>query len=356
TFDVGRYAVLLEGTGALSIDTIPSGAEVTCARFEARGLVYPTTDERALGTTPLSRVPLECGSHLITLRYPGRADVVYPVHITRCHHWQAAAPVPLPEREDPRFAYVAPGPFVCGGDPEAPGSAPRTQPTLDGFFIARLPVTMEEYLAFLNDLHEHDPAEAWARVPRSEASLVQSDGQYFARPRSGKPYLLPDTDSEGNDWDPRWPVFGVSWRDAEAYAAWASSRDGVRYRLPREKEFEKAARGVDGRFYPWGDGFDRTLCKMGDSRRGRARPEAVGTFKTDVSVYGVRDTAGSMRDWCGDASFDDDQTLRPVRGGSWNYDPRFCRSACRLGRAPWRVFAYNGFRLAHDLADDVPGD
>ena len=91
---------------------------------------------------------------------------------------------------------------------------------------------------------------------------------------------------------------------------------------------------------------------MGDSRRGRARPEAVGTFETDVSVYGVRDTAGSMRDWCGDEAFDDDQTLRPVRGGSWNYDPRFCRSACRLGRAPWRVFAYNGFRLAYDLPED----
>jgi formylglycine-generating enzyme required for sulfatase activity len=84
---------------------------------------------------------------------------------------------------------------------------------------------------------------------------------------------------------------------------------------------------------------------MGDSRRGRARPEPVGAFRTDVSPYGVQDTAGSMRDWCGDPQFDEDATLRPVRGGSWNYDPRFCRAACRLGRAPWRIFAYNGFRL-----------
>lgn len=349
TFDLGQYAVLLEGTGSLSIDTSPSGAEVICARFEARGLVYPATDERSLGKTPLEHVPLEQGSYLITLRYPGRPDVVYPVHITRCHHWQVDEPIPIPERIDERFAYVAPGPFFCGGDPEAPGSGPRTRPTLDGFFIAQLPITMGEYLPFLNDLHERDPAEAWARVPRSEASLVQSHGQYFSRPRRGRAYVLPETDSEGNEWDPRWPVFGVSWRDAMAYVAWASARDGVRYRLPLEQEFEKAARGVDGRFYPWGDRFDRSLCKMGDSRRGRARPEAVGTFQTDVSVYGVRDTAGSMRDWCGDEGFDEDRTLRPVRGGSWNYDPRFCRSACRLGRAPWRVFAYNGFRLAHDL-------
>ena len=349
TFDLGQYAVLLEGSGALSIDTEPSGTEVLCSRFEARGLVYPTTDERSLGTTPLREVPLERGSYLIKLRHPGRPDVIYPVHITRCHHWKDDDPIPIPEAYDDRFAYVAQGPFVCGGDPDAPGSGPRTHPDLEGFFIARFQVTMAEYLEFLNELHERDPSEAWARTPRSEASLVQSDGQYFARPQHGGRYEMPDTDSDGNAWDPRWPVFGVSWRDAMAYAEWASQRDGVRYRLPLEEEFEKAARGVDGRFYPWGDGFDRTLCKMGDSRRGRARPESVGTFKTDVSIYGVHDTAGSMRDWCGDESFDDDSTLRPVRGGSWNYDPRFCRSACRLGRAPWRVFAYNGFRLAYDL-------
>jgi serine/threonine-protein kinase len=207
---------------------------------------------------------------------------------------------------------------------------------------------MEAYIEFLNVLHERDPAEAWRRCPRSESSLRESEGQYFERPPANQGYSLPATGPSGEPWHPRWPVFGISWYDATAYTAWASTESGVTYRLPREQEIEKAARGVDGRFYPWGDGFDRTLCKMGDSRRGPPEPEPVGAFPNDVSIYGVRDLGGSMRDWCGDLSFDGDTTLRPVRGGSWNYDPRFCRAATRLGRAPSRIFAYNGFRLARD--------
>jgi serine/threonine-protein kinase len=351
-FDDGSFTALLEGIGTLSLTTDPPDAEVICERFEKRGLIYRLDDRRELGKTPLSRVSLEMGSYLLTLTAEGREPVRYPVRIDRTEHRDLTkTPIRLLDAESigEGFVYVPAGPFLYGGDSEAPGSLPPTEAWLDAFCISVFPVTMEEYTEFLNGLHEVDPAEAWQRCPRSESSLSVSEGQYFERPRRGGHYELPETGPDGAPWDPRWPVFGISWHDAVAYCAWVSERDGVSYRLPRERELEKAARGVDGRFYPWGDGFDRTLCKMGDSRRGPPRPEPVGAFPNDVSVYGVRDLGGSMRDWCGDLSFDGDTTLRPVRGGSWNYDPRFCRSATRLGRAPWRIFAYNGFRLAHDV-------
>ncbi|MBW2528448.1 MAG: SUMF1/EgtB/PvdO family nonheme iron enzyme, partial [Deltaproteobacteria bacterium] len=351
-YDVGHYELLLEGTGALSIATDPPGAEVICERYEPRGLIYPLVERRVLGHTPLDQVPLAMGSYLITLRHPEKRDTRYPVFITRCRHWQSG-PEPIEllsnERIGDDLVYVPAGPFVCGGDPEAPGAQVRSEPWVDGFLIARFPVTMEEYLEFLNALHEEEPSEAWRRCPRSESSLSDQEGQYLKRPGRGRRYELPERDSDGNEWDPSWPVFGVSWHDAVAYCQWLSRTHDAPYRLPTEREFEKASRGVDGRFYPWGNRFDRILCKMGDSRRGRARPEPVGEFKPDCSIYGVRDVAGSMRDWCGDDSFDDDATLRPVRGGSWNYDPRFCRVGCRLGRPPWRIFAYNGFRVARAL-------
>ncbi len=351
-FDDGSFTALLEGIGSVSLTTEPSEAEVTCERFERRGLIYRLVDRRELGKTPLSGISLEMGSYLLTLEAEGYEPVRFPVRIDRTEHRNfEKTPIRLLTAEEigEGFAYVPGGPFLCGGDAEAPGSAPLTEVWLDAFCISILPVTMEQYTEFLNGLHEIDPAEAWQRCPRSESSLSVAEGQYFKRPKSNGHYELPETGPDGSPWDPRWPVFGISWHDAVAYCSWASERDGRTYRLPLEQEVEKAARGVDGRFYPWGDGFDRTLCKMGDSRRGPPQPEPVGAFPNDVSVYGVRDLGGSMRDWCGDHAFDGDTTLRPVRGGSWNYDPRFCRSATRLGRAPWRIFAYNGFRLAHDV-------
>lgn len=350
-FDDGTYSELLRGTGSVTLQTEPEGAEVTCQRFETRGLVYPLSGPRLLGTTPLERVPLEIGSYRLTIRAPGYPDTRYPVHIERCRHWSTGeVTIRLQTSAATRegFCYVPAGPYLSGGDSDAPGSGPRREIFLDPFFIARFPVTVADYIEFLDAIHVDDPAEAWRRCPRSESSLNASTGQYFQRPKRGERYTLPEQSADEYEWELDWPVFGISWHDAVAYVEWKSAKDDVPYRLPLEHEVEKAMRGVDGRFYPWGDRFDRTLCKMGDSRRGPPRPEPVGAFPNDISIYGVRDLAGSMRDWCADAAFDGDTTLRPVRGGSWNYDPRFCRAACRLGRAPWRIFAYNGFRLARD--------
>lgn len=103
---------------------------------------------------------------------------------------------------------------------------------------------------------------------------------------------------------------------------------------------------MDGRLYPWGNSFDPALAKMRSSRPGRTQPEPVGTFEADASPYGVRDLAGSMRDWCGDTTYDGDASRRPVRGGSCISLARDCRSAYRYGIEPWNVFAGNGFRLA----------
>ncbi len=126
--------------------------------------------------------------------------------------------------------------------------------------------------------------------------------------------------------------------------------------MPTEQQWEKGARGADGRLFPWGDGFDPTSCKMRASRPGSPQPEVVGAFPTDVSPYGLRDIAGGMRDWCGDADYGGDPKRRPVRGGSWLTDARYCRCANRLGFVPWSVNAINGFRLALAAAPPGPQD
>ncbi len=137
------------------------------------------------------------------------------------------------------------------------------------------------------------------------------------------------------------PVVYVSLADAEAYAAWLSRRDGVRYRLPTEDEWEKAARGEDGREFPWGDDGG-----AGDGGLPRGRTAAAGSGDRDVSPYGVRGLAGNVAEWV--VATAGGRAL--VRGGSFD-DPT---TALASRRTPWvprgdgRVFCV-GFRLARDV-------
>ncbi len=342
----------LRGDGAVSLRTDPPGATVLCQRYDTGAdLVWTLGEPTTLGTSPLTAAPLAKGSYLLTLRAPGRRDALYPVHITRGHHWDAgSAPIPLHSEATigKGFVYVPGGPYLSAADPLAQEPLPRGIVHVDGFFISALQVTMGEYAAFLTDSARTDPEQAWARVPRVQGGVREVSGQYWDRPAPGAPYRVPAVDRDGDAWDADWPVNAISWDDANAYVAWRSVRDGARYSLPTERQWEKAATGVDGRCFPWGDRFDATLCKMLHSRAGRPQPEPVGAFGTDVSPYGVRDMAGGARDWCGDPTYGGDPKRRPVRGGSWLTHPRVCRTGSRFGGVPWSVNSYFGFRLVRE--------
>ena len=306
-------------------------------------------ERRLLGTTPLERVPLDQGSYLLTLRSRGKRDTRYPVFIPRGRRWDSG-PTAVPLYSDAEigrgFVYVPSGPFVCRDDDLWPDSMPRTEPWVEGFFLSVFPATMQDYCDFINGLAETDRDQAWFRVPRQEAGLRPNSRQYWDRPGPGEPFVVPEVDRDGDRWEPDWPVSAVSWNDAQACIAWRSQRDGVDWSLPTELQWEKAARGVDARAFPWGDCFDPTLCKMRSSRPGRPQPERVGEFAADTSPYGGADLAGSMREWCGDAIYDGNPKRRPVRGGAWHTNARRCRAVIRNGNEPWLVSANHGFRLA----------
>jgi serine/threonine-protein kinase len=238
---------------------------------------------------------------------------------------------------------------VVGGS-EAYNAIPRQELDVGGFAIARFPVTYAEYLAFINDLQQRDAAEAARRAPRpnvGEGTCVRCDARGVWAPAwnmivEGPARVFAPEERAGE-----LPVESVSWFDAVAFGQWLSERDGVEYRLPSELEFEKAARGADGRFFPWGDGFDPSFCKMRESRPGRPQPEPVGGFATDKSPYGVRDLAGGMRCWVADVfgqSSAKDALREPepamtasrslasyrvVRGASWSSSAASCYAASR---------------------------
>lgn len=198
---------------------------------------------------------------------------------------------------------------MIGGDRRAPGTLPKQRVWVEDFALAEKPVTYAEYSEFRPGLE---------RMSSREADIEN------------------------------YPALGVSWFDAIEYCAWKSQRDGVTYRLPYELEWEKAARGADGRAYPWGDRFDPIFCKSRESRPGIPAPEPLGAFPADLSPYGIRDLAGSTREWTADVLADShDQRL--LRGGGWNSTGHSCRAAARF-RISGRVRRLDfGFRLAKSL-------
>ena len=121
------------------------------------------------------------------------------------------------------------------------------------------------------------------------------------------------------------------------------------WRLPEEEEMEKAARGVDGRRFPWGDLEDASLAKCRDSREEAAQPEPAGGFPEATSLYGMIDAAGGAWEWT-DSWFDARRQARVLRGGSWNSVLFNLRCSFRLSFDPTTRTTATGFRCARDLA------
>ena len=100
----------------------------------------------------------------------------------------------------------------------------------------------------------------------------------------------------------------------QLYCDWLGKRIDKTVRLTTEEQWERAARGADGRIYPWGNGFDWSFAKGGRSRDGQPSPEPVGSFAIDRSPFDVQDLAGGVRELC---DFVDDPSECWFRGGSW---------------------------------------
>jgi formylglycine-generating enzyme required for sulfatase activity len=140
------------------------------------------------------------------------------------------------------------------------------------------------------------------------------------------------------------PVVLVSHDDADAYAAWLSRVTGRHWRLPTEAEWEKAARGTDGRRFPWGDAFDPTRLASNDA--GPFDTVPVDRHPTGASPFGVLDVAGLVFEWTATPQGPDRYI---VKGGSWDDKGcGVCRPAARHARPADLRHIIIGFRLVRD--------
>ncbi|MEW8438530.1 MAG: SUMF1/EgtB/PvdO family nonheme iron enzyme, partial [Candidatus Thiodiazotropha taylori] len=188
------------------------------------------------------------------------------------------------------------GEFIYGEEKQ------QQQLTLDSFFIARYPITSAQYQTFI-DAGGYEEERWWRDLERQSP--------------------------EESRWNqPNRPRENVSWYEAIAFCRWLSQQLGYEIRLPTEQEWEKAARGTDGREYPWGNGYRAGFANV-DENETTAGPSylgqtvAVGLYPQGASPYGVMDLAGNVWEWClnkygnpEDTTIDISDDNRVLRGGA----------------------------------------
>ena len=153
------------------------------------------------------------------------------------------------------------------------------------------------------------------------------------------------------------PVVGVSYQDAVAYCSWLGEQANEDYRLPTEAEWELAARGKDGRMYPWGNEFDPWRCNTKESGKGDTTP--VGNYSPGGdSVWGLTDMTGNVYEWTNTLfkgypydPHDSRENISAnativIRGGAWYYSRKLARCASREHVQPDYTSPAVGFRIA----------
>lgn len=274
-------------------------------RVEVTPYALRLAPEDLLGHAPIESLDLPIGSYLAVLR-SGPTLVRVPFELRRGEALALDVAVHEAAALGAAFVYVPRGRAIVGGDESALDPFERTELELPSFWLQRFETTFGEYFEFLAALEQQSPAEARTRAPRQPSGTPL--WTYDEHKRIA-PALPPGIDLS-------YPLVGVNYRDALAYARWrsATSADaGFEIDLPTELEWEKAARGSDGRRFVWGDRFDWALSRLGRTAEFNSFPHG-GLYPADESPYGARDMNGCVREWCRAL---DETSKCFLRGGAW---------------------------------------
>ena len=247
------------------------------------------------------------------------------------------------------WVKIPAGKFLMGSDKGVDDQAyddetPQHEVDLPTYYVSRYPLTVKQYRAFMdaggygNRNYWMDAGWQWKEKENITQPGYWQDERYNA---------------------PNQPVNGLSWYEACAVTQWLNEVLRVRpdenmvLRLPTEQEWEKAARGTDGRIYPYGSEFD--AIKGNTSETGIGTTSAAGIFPTGQSPYGVLDMSGNVYDWCltkwrdsYDEPEDNDpggDSRRVLRGGAFHDSQRAARCAYRNHFNPYDQYYAYGLRV-----------
>jgi sulfatase modifying factor 1 len=330
--------------GVLGLSVPPPGAvspphEGPQSRPKAQ-VARPTTSERPQPSEQVAQVALAKPKVEDTRpEQQPKAEVALPTILKPSKHFE------------PEMVFIPAGEFLMGSDPKKDKDAkedeqPQHRLYLPDYHIAKTPVTNAQYLAFVQATNHRAPGHWKGKKP----------------PQGKEDY----------------PVVNVTWEDAVDYCEWLTKRPrlamlqqggrGLHWelRLPSEAEWEKAARGTDGRIYPWGNEWDAGRCNTEEGGVGDTTP--VGAYPQGASPYGVLDMAGNVWEWTRNQWGKDWEkpeskypyeprdgrekrlrmdflTLRVLRGGAFDINARGVRCAFRSRMSPILKQGTVGFRI-----------
>jgi formylglycine-generating enzyme required for sulfatase activity len=239
---------------------------------------------------------------------------------------------------EPETVLIPTGPFLMGsplGNNIPSEETPQHEVNLPAFRMGQYPVTNAQYAEFIKREKQQEPPK--------------KTGWFLREPPADKLHH---------------PVVGVSWTDAQAYCRWLSGQTGRIYRLPTEAEWEKAARGTEGRLYPWGNEWIAGRCNFGSDDT-----TPVTAFPEGVSPYACYDILGNVQEWtstlwgsdpkenafpypyrAGDGREESNpahlhRVYRVYRGGSFRDEPAKLGCSARGNSDPESKIRWRGFRV-----------
>jgi formylglycine-generating enzyme required for sulfatase activity/predicted Ser/Thr protein kinase len=343
---IERMLAFIEAKGTISVETHPPGARVLLA---AGGGTQGDPFEEA-GRTPWIRRDLAPGSYRVRIEMEGYLTLRFPVLVRRLAQAEVDPILLTPKGEVPADLRCIPGgEFIFGG--MVPGANRKETRRIPTFFIGSYEVTFAKYIDFIN-----------ARCKTDHIAFLEWEGHLPRVP--GVDFIYhPKERAFGADptwWSRygRWPVWGIPWTAAQAYCLWrtevsraeAESKGWKRFLvfdLPREDQWEKAARGTDGRRYPWGDIFDERRCnnEYGKVSSGKTPTiDPVGSYADGVSPYGCHDMAGNVEEWTRTIYKSEEEVI--VKGGDLFKDWLYLSAPARRPEARTTRTRAIGFRVA----------
>jgi formylglycine-generating enzyme required for sulfatase activity len=317
----GEYFRRWMAPALLSLRATPPGTHVTLGRYEKDGQQKRILAKvRDLGVTPLKEVALEPGSYLLTLTYPGRVDVRYPLVLERGATESVEVALPAPAEVPPGFIYIPPGKFLFGTADEAIRKSflttvPIHQLQTGAYLISRTETTYGEWIEYLNAQRPEVRARLLGTGAKGNLSgavelrqLPDGKWQLHLQPvtqtttaRSDEPLVYAARKFRIKQNWLRFPVGGMTFDEAKEYANWLSTSGRLPgARLCDEYEWERAARGADDREWPHGDqldGGDANFDATYNKDVAAVGPDEIGSYPLSRSPFGVDDMAGNVFEW-----------------------------------------------------------
>jgi formylglycine-generating enzyme required for sulfatase activity/predicted Ser/Thr protein kinase len=339
-YDDGRYRTALEAGARVELEIDPPGTRVWLER--------PGIAHQQLGRAPLAPQELPTGSAILAFEAPGRLATRLPVLLSRGETFRQRLVLPRAGSAPPGMIYVPPGRFLFGSADTNDlrqsflSAAPIHEVSTAAYYIGRDEVTFGQWIEFLDDLA---PDERRHRSPsafkaRSSLTLTEISPRYWQlaiTPTTrtytaglGQPLRYEHRNRRAQqDWT-KLPVAAVSYDDAIAFTAWLDRTGRIPgARLCDEYEWERAARGADGRTFPSGSRLEPDDANI-DVTYGRDPlafgPDEVGSHPASRSPIGADDMAGNVWEWTRSVETDD---VPVARGGGWYHAELNARSTNR---------------------------